>query len=123
MSFSVVLNDLMRERNISQSQLAKKIGYSQRAVSKWINNQSEPTETPIILCAKFFGVSTDDILGYTDFVNKQEKNSPINSLQKHNYSDELKLIKIYSMLSDSGKARIIAYSEFVSEEEKTKINK
>lgn len=120
MSFADILNDMMKERDISQAQLAKQIGYSQRAVSKWINKQSEPTETPIILCAKYFGISTDDMLGYIANGDEQNRNNLNIDLHDSPYSDELKLIKIYSMLSASGKARILAYSEFVSEEEKNK---
>ena len=111
---------MMKEKDITQTQLAKQIGYSQRAVSKWINKQSEPTETPIVLCAKFFGVSTDDILGYTGNTAEQDQNNLSSVPQGQTCSDELKLIKIYSTLSDDGKARLLAYSEFVSEEEKIK---
>lgn len=120
MGFADVLNDMMKEKDITQTQLAKQIGYSQRAVSKWINKQSEPTETPIVLCAKFFGVSTDDILGYTGNTAEQDQNNLSSVPQGQTCSDELKLIKIYSTLSDDGKARLLAYSEFVSEEEKIK---
>ena len=114
-----MLNDMMKERDITQSQLAKNIGYSQRAVSKWIHKQSEPTEPPIVLCAKFFGVSTDEILGYAEIADDR-KNDPYPVSQEKNYSDELRLIRIYAGLSDNGKERLLAYSEFVSEEEKLK---
>ena len=53
----------MKEHNITQTALAKEIGYTQRAVSKWVNAQAEPTATAIYLCAKFFGVSSDYLLG------------------------------------------------------------
>ena len=120
MSFADVLIDMMKERDISQSQLAKQIGYSHRAVSKWINKQSEPTETPIVLCAKYFGISTDDMLGFVANNHDQNSNNLNLDLHENSYLDELKLIKIYSTLSASGKARLLAYSEFVSEEEKIK---
>ncbi|MBQ6921447.1 MAG: helix-turn-helix transcriptional regulator [Clostridia bacterium] len=120
MGFSNILNEMMKERGISQSKLAKQIGYSQRAVSKWINNQSEPTETPIVLCAKYFGVSTDEMLGYFSNGDDRSGNNLNQGLQEKQYSDELKFLKIYSTLSANGKARILAYSEFVSEEEKIK---
>ena len=56
----------MKETEISQSTLAKEIGYTQRAVSKWVNEQSEPTATAIVRCAQFFGVSSDYLLGLED---------------------------------------------------------
>ncbi|MDE7301293.1 MAG: helix-turn-helix domain-containing protein [Clostridia bacterium] len=66
MEFGNRLKDLLRENNISQETLAKSIGVSQRAVSKWINHQAEPTESSIVNCAKYFEVSADFILGLTD---------------------------------------------------------
>lgn len=51
MSFASTLKDLLNENAISQARLASAIGFSQRAVSKWINAQAEPTETAIISCA------------------------------------------------------------------------
>ncbi len=64
--FGNILKTLLKEKHISQSELANKIGYSQRAVSKWVNNQTEPTETAIKKCAKFFDVSADYLLGLED---------------------------------------------------------
>ncbi|MBQ7924194.1 MAG: helix-turn-helix transcriptional regulator [Clostridia bacterium] len=63
MSFSIVLKELLYERNISQEKLAQSIGFSQRAVSKWVNAQAEPSESAIVACADFFAVSVDEIMG------------------------------------------------------------
>ena len=66
MSFSKTLKELLKAHTISQSRLANAIGFSQRAVSKWINEQAEPTETAIVACAKFFGISADEMLRLQD---------------------------------------------------------
>ena len=66
MIFAERLQQLMKEAEISQSTLAKEIGYTQRAVSKWVNEQAEPTATAIVRCAQFFGVSSDYLLGLED---------------------------------------------------------
>ena len=66
MGFGETLRRLMKEEKISQEKLARSIGVSQRAVSKWINLQSEPTESAIVACALFFSVSSDYILGLED---------------------------------------------------------
>ncbi len=67
MKFGDRINELLKEHGISQSVLAKNIGVSQRAVSKWINHQAEPTESSIVKCALFFSVSADYLLGLKDF--------------------------------------------------------
>ena len=63
MGFGKELRELLKERNLSQETIAKAIGVSQRAVSKWINGQSEPTESNIVACAKYFNITADEILG------------------------------------------------------------
>lgn len=61
--FSESLRGLMIQFGYSQAFLAKSIGVSQRAISKWLNNQSEPTATNIYNVAKFFEVTADFLLG------------------------------------------------------------
>ena len=64
--FGARLKELMKEKQISQNRLSQKIGYTQKAISKWINNQSEPTETAIRNCAIYFNVTADYLLGLED---------------------------------------------------------
>lgn len=66
MEFGNRLKELITENEISQATLAAHIGVSQRAVSKWINHQSEPTASSIINCSIYFKVSSDYLLGLKD---------------------------------------------------------
>lgn len=63
MSFAISLKELLKENNLSQTRLAGEIGFSQRAISKWVNGQAEPTESAIVACAQYFGVTADEMLG------------------------------------------------------------
>ncbi len=63
MKFGLILSELLEEKHMSQEELAVNINFSQRAVSKWINNQAEPSATAIVKCAQFFQVTTDYLLG------------------------------------------------------------
>lgn len=47
-------------------QLALKTGISQSAIAKWELGKTEPTASAIITLAKFFGETTDYILGLED---------------------------------------------------------
>ncbi|MDY4593109.1 MAG: helix-turn-helix transcriptional regulator [Eubacteriales bacterium] len=67
MLFAERLKTLMIEQNVNQSTLAKNIGYTQRAVSKWVNGEAEPSATAVYLCAKFFDVSADYLLGLENY--------------------------------------------------------
>ena len=51
---------------LSQSELAKQIGSTQKAVDFWEKGTNEPKATYIINLANFFGVSTDYLLGVED---------------------------------------------------------
>ncbi len=66
MCFSENLKTLMCINKYSQMTVAKAVGVSQRAVSKWLRNQSEPTATNIFNLSVFFKVSADYLLGLSD---------------------------------------------------------
>lgn len=63
LNFSEILKDLRLERKLSQPQLADIIGVSKGMISFWENRICEPTASNIIKLAKFFGVTTDYLLG------------------------------------------------------------
>ena len=52
-----------KEKNMSQDELAEKLGVSRQSISLWENGQTQPTIENIIALAKIFNVSTDAILG------------------------------------------------------------
>lgn len=64
--FSINLYMLRKEKRIYQQQLAKQIGATQKAVDFWEKDINEPKMTYIIELAKYFGVSTDYLLGLED---------------------------------------------------------
>ncbi|MBR1746762.1 MAG: helix-turn-helix transcriptional regulator [Clostridia bacterium] len=72
MGFGETLKKLLEEQKITQQTIANYVGVSQRAVSKWINKQSEPTESAIVKCAKFFSITTDYMLGLEDEFGKKD---------------------------------------------------
>ena len=101
MKFADILKDLLKENGITQARLASAIGFSQRAISKWVNAQAEPTETAITACAQFFGVSADEILGIDPLAS--------NTLPK----EQNNLLKIYENCSEKKKEQILAYANFI----------
>lgn len=64
--FYKILKQLMQENDCTQSYLAKQIGVSQVAISKWLNKKSEPTAEMLIELAEFFNCSIDYLLGRSD---------------------------------------------------------
>lgn len=66
MEFKDKIKELRVSKNLSQQQLADKLGLSQSAVAKWELGKTEPTASAIIAIAKFFNETTDYILGLED---------------------------------------------------------
>lgn len=64
--FSQRLFELRKSLNISQLELAKRIGASQKAVDFWEKGINEPKASFIVELAKTFGVTTDYLLGLED---------------------------------------------------------
>ncbi len=56
------LVELRKANNLSQEALAEKLGISRQAVSKWERAEASPDTDNLILLAKLYGVSLDDLL-------------------------------------------------------------
>ena len=61
------VKELRLEKGLSQAQLAKAIGVSQKAVDYWERNINEPKASYIISLAKFFNVSADYLLDLKEY--------------------------------------------------------
>lgn len=66
-SFANRLLDLRKERKISQAKLAKSIHVSCALICYWETDRAEPTAINIVKLADFFNVTTDYLLGRTDY--------------------------------------------------------
>ena len=61
------LRQLRTEANLSAMQLAKEIQVSDASIINWENNIYDIKGEYLVRLAKFFGVSTDYLLGLEDF--------------------------------------------------------
>ena len=58
------IRKLRREKNITQEKLAEHLNVSTQAVSKWERNETFPDIAMIMPIASYFGISTDELLGF-----------------------------------------------------------
>ena len=65
-NFQNILKSLRIDNNLSQQKLAEQIGVTQKAIDFWENGINDPNASYIIKLAKFFGVTSDYILGIED---------------------------------------------------------
>ena len=57
------IKELRLENELTQIDVAKGIDTSQRNISRWENEENEPSSSFVIKLAAFFGVSADYLLG------------------------------------------------------------
>jgi transcriptional regulator with XRE-family HTH domain len=101
--FSNRLISLRKERNLTQEDMAKVIQKKRSTVSGYETEGKEPDLETVCLLAKYFGVSTDYLLGYSDERNHTEQvffNDTVN-FQRHFNSLPAELRPVVSKCFDS----------------------
>ena len=69
---NIRLADLMKERNISQPELAKELGCSKSTINRFISGaKGTLTHEQVLKIARLFNVSTDFLLGETNIPDRK----------------------------------------------------
>ena len=61
------IQQLRKQKGISQEELADRVGVSRQAVSKWESEQSTPDMDKVILLSDYFEVTTDKVILLSDY--------------------------------------------------------
>lgn len=69
------LVNLRKTNNLSQEALAEKLGISRQAVSKWERAEASPDTDNLILLARLYGISLDDLLKTDDEIPRKDESS------------------------------------------------
>ncbi|HBF68221.1 MAG TPA: hypothetical protein DDW20_02735 [Firmicutes bacterium] len=91
------LVELRKKNNLSQEELADKLGLSRQAVSKWERAEASPDTDNLICLAKIYGVSLDDLLNTDQSVEDIAKETK----EKESEKDEKE-----SSSEDKGKEQV-----------------
>ena len=67
------LVNLRKSNNLSQEALAEKLGISRQAVSKWERAEASPDTDNLILLARLYGISLDELLKTEDEIPRPEE--------------------------------------------------
>ena len=78
MKLSDNLRQIRKENNLSQEQLAEKLGVSRQAVSKWESGQSYPEMDKVLLICKLFNYNIDELMNENVKEVNETKQSKIN---------------------------------------------
>lgn len=99
MSFGEKLQNLRKEKKMSQEQLADKLGISRQAVSKWESDQTYPEMDKLIALTKIFDCSMDDLVQKEKGVLKKSKDESKKNILANPLEELLDLIRrSYKML-------------------------
>ena len=60
------LQELRKDKGVSQAELAQLLGVSNNTISSYECNRSDPDDNLKIIIAKYFDISMDYLLGLTD---------------------------------------------------------
>ena len=63
MTISYRLKQLRQERKLTQVKVAESVGITQQSYARWENGKVIPTSEKLSQIAKFYGVTTDYLLG------------------------------------------------------------
>lgn len=83
------LIDLRKYKNLKQSELSKKIGYSDKTISRWENGTTVPDISTLVKLAEFYGVTLEEII-HENAVQKYQENTRKKSQEE--------VINFYSLL-------------------------
>lgn len=103
------LVDLRKKNNLSQEELAAKLGLSRQAVSKWERAEASPDTDNLICLAKIYGVSLDELLK-TD-ASEEEIAQDVRTHQEDksddDNTDEEESSSAYAYASVGGKSKMV----------------
>lgn len=93
--FNERLKELRCSLNYSQVDLAKKLNVTKQCISNWENNNIQPSIDMLVKIAKYFGVSTDYLLGLDS-----KKVIDVSALSDLQISHIRQIVKDISLLND-----------------------
>lgn len=74
------IKEYREEMQLTQKELAERIGNVQRNVSNWENGASEPDCETIVRLAELFEISIDELFGRRDLIFESGKKSGIENI-------------------------------------------
>ena len=97
------LKELREEYALTQTQLAKELGFTQNIISKWEKGRIEPNIQTLVILSNYFHVTIDYLIGKDQAVLTEE-----NSVETIT-DEEKELLKEFKDLSQTQKYQVTGY--------------
>lgn len=89
-----------RQADMTQEQLADKLGVSYQSVSRWENGSTYPDMELLPAIAKIFGISIDELLGMPDEKREEEAQEVFTKLAKATFESPVDTNKVVDLIRD-----------------------
>lgn len=106
--YSETIKTLRKEKNISQTELAKILDMPRYIISNWEQGRTEPNITDLITIANFFECSIDYLLGRSDdfgIINIQNEKKQLNKNEKE-------ILDIFNSIPSESQAQLLEYARY-----------
>lgn len=113
-NFADNLKKIRKENNLSQEQLADKLGVSRQSVSKWESSAAYPEMDKVLQLCKMFNLNVDELLNQNIKELKEEKES-VNKVNNYvnSFLDYItKTVKLFISMSFKDKVKCL-FEQFV----------
>lgn len=109
------LYELRKKHNLSQEELAEKLGVSRQAVSKWERSEASPDTDNLIALAKIYELSLDELI-YGEKEEKEEDSKEESKTESAKDETDKNGEKVYIDIDDGGDKVKIGSEGIVVEE-------
>ncbi len=103
------LKKIRKDNNLSQEDLADKLGVSRQSVSKWESGQAYPEMDKVLQICKLFNININDLLNenISEIKERNESNNKINKYIDDFLNYITKTVKLFSSLSFKDKIKLL----------------
>lgn len=110
------LKKIRKDNDLSQEQLAEKLGVSRQAVSKWESNLAYPEMDKVLQICKMFEVDVDDLLNQDlrEVLNSKQSRSNINKFIEDFLDYVKRTVDLFSSLKFKNKLKCIFEQAFIA---------
>ena len=100
------LYELRKRHNLSQEELAEKLGVSRQAVSKWERSEASPDTDNLIALAKIYDLTLDELIYGEKEKTEENANDSAEKAAENKEKVEINLSGIYLESEDGDKVKI-----------------
>ncbi len=113
-TFNKLIKELRKDLGKTQKEIAEILGISTTCYAGYEQGGHEPCFEILVKLSRYFDVSTDYLLGVT----QDDGAERLSALTPTFLSlEERTILNNYHALSHAGKARVVAYTDFIREQE------